>query len=63
MERRDVIVVLCRAAGETGSEAELVATWEANHACCCALHADNAARGDAATLNMIHRCMGLPAVC
>ncbi len=59
MERRDLIIALCHSAGDTGAEEDLVATWEANHACCCAFHVDNAMRGDVATLNNIRRCMGL----
>jgi hypothetical protein len=40
----------------------LVEDWEANHACCCALHLDYAAQGDTKTLNTIRTCMGLPGV-
>ena len=60
MERRDLIVDLCREAGETGSEKEAVEQWEADHACCCTLHADHAAEGDRETLTNIRACMGLP---
>ncbi len=60
MERRDLIVELCREAGDTRLEAEAVEDWEADHACCCTLHVEKAARGDAGTLHNIRACMGLP---
>ncbi len=60
MERRDLIVELCREAGDTRSEAAAVEDWEADHACCCTLHVEKAARGDAGTLHNIRACMGLP---
>lgn len=62
MERRDLILELCREVGETGFEDDIVEEWEANHACCCNLYIDNAAQGDAATLNKIRTCMGLPLI-
>ena len=60
MERQDCIVALCQEAGDTDAEEALIETWEADHACCCALHVDSAARGDITTLNLIRTCMGLP---
>jgi hypothetical protein len=59
MERRDLILELCREAGDTGSEDEIVKEWEANHACYCNLHIDNASQGDVDTLKKIRMCMGL----
>lgn len=60
MERQDCIVALCQEAGDSGPEEALIETWEANHACCCALHVDSAARSDITTLNRVRTCMGLP---
>jgi hypothetical protein len=60
MGRRDLILELCHEAGDSGPEYEIVEDWEANHACCCNLHIDNAAQGDGAMLSEIRRCMGLP---
>ncbi len=60
MERRELILELCRQAGDTGPEDEIIEDWEANHACCCNVYVGNAARGHIATLNEIRRCMGLP---
>lgn len=34
MECRDLILELCREAGDTGPKDEIVKEWEANHACC-----------------------------
>jgi len=59
METQELIVKLCKEAGEQGSERELVEEWEQNHACCCKSHVDDAASGDFAVLNNIRRCMGL----
>ena len=59
MERQDGIVALCQEAGDSGPEEALVDTWEADHAYCCALHVDDAARGDITTLNLIRTCMGI----
>jgi hypothetical protein len=61
-ERQDLIIALCQEAGDTGPLDVLVEDWEANHACCCALHLDYAAQGDTKTLNTIRTCMGLPGV-
>jgi hypothetical protein len=61
-ERQDLIIALCQEAGDTGPLDVLVGDWEANHACCCALHLDHAAQGDTKTLNTIRTCMGLPGV-
>jgi hypothetical protein len=58
-ERQELIIALCREAGETGSPDALIEDWEANHACCCALHLDRATQGDPKTLNAIRTCMGL----
>jgi len=61
-ERQEFIIALCQEAGDTGPPDVLVEDWEANHACCCALHLDHAAQGDTKTLNTIRTCMGLPVV-
>jgi hypothetical protein len=60
--RQEFIMALCQEAGGTGPPAVLVEDWEANHACCCALHLDHAAQGDRKTLNTIRTCMGLEKV-
>jgi hypothetical protein len=60
MNREEFILALCREAGEPGAEAIMLEQWEANHACCCAFHATQAAAGDRATTEAIRRCMGLP---
>ncbi len=59
MGRRELILELCRQAGDTGPEDEIIEDWEANHACCCNFYVGNAARGHVATLNEIRTCMGL----
>ena len=59
MEIREFILELCHEAGDTSSENEIIEEWKVNHACCCRLHVDNAARGDMATLSKIRTCMGL----
>ena len=59
MDRGSLIVALCREAGGTDTETELVEHWEANHACCCAFHAARAGAGDRQALEAIRRCMGL----
>lgn len=59
LEIRELILELCHEAGDTGSEDEIIQEWKANHAYCCRLHVDNAARGDIATLSKIRTCMGL----
>jgi hypothetical protein len=61
-ERPEFIIALCHEAGDTGHSEVLVEDWEANHACCCALHLERAAQGDTKTLNTIRACMGLPEV-
>lgn len=61
-ERQALIIALCQEAGDTGSPDALIEDWEANHACCCALHLDQAAQGDPKTLNAIRTCMGLTLV-
>ena len=61
-KRQEFIMALCQEAGVTGPTDVLVEDWEANHACCCALHLDHAAQGDSKTLNTIRTCMGLPVV-
>ena len=61
-ERQEFIIALCQEAGDTGPPDVLVEDWEANHACCCALHLDHAAQGDTKTLNTIRTCMGLSVV-
>jgi len=61
-ERQELVIALCQEAGDTGSPDIVVDEWEANHACCCALHLDHAAQGDSKTLNTIRTCMGLPKV-
>ena len=61
-ERQEFMIALCQEAGDTGPTDVLVEDWEANHACCCALHLDHAMRGDPKTLNTIRTCMGLPVV-
>ena len=61
-ERQEFIIALCQEAGETGPLDVLVEDWEANHACCCALHLDHAVQGDPKTLHTIRTCMGLPGV-
>jgi hypothetical protein len=58
-EPQDLIVALSEEAGDTGPRDVLVSAWEANHACCCALHLEHAAQGDTKTLNAIRICMGL----
>ena len=60
MARQDCSVALCQEAGDTDAEETLIETWEADHACSCALYVDSAARGDITTLNLIRTCMGLP---
>lgn len=60
MERRDLILELCREVGETGFEDEIVEECEANHACCCNLNVGNAVQGYVDTLNKISTCMELP---
>ena len=52
-ERQEFIMTLRQEAGDTGPPDVLVEEWEANHACCCALHLDRAAQGDTKTLNII----------
>ena len=59
MEARELIVGLCKEAGDRGSEPELVEEWEGNHGCCCKPHVESAAEGDVEVLNNIRRCMGL----
>lgn len=59
IDRRKLILELCHEAGETATDDEILQDWEADHACCCSLHAANAALGDIATLNNIRACMGL----
>ncbi len=59
MEAQELIVKLCKEAGEQGSERELVKEWGGNHACCCKPHVDDAVLGDVVVLNNIRRCMGL----
>jgi hypothetical protein len=44
--RQEFIIALCQEAGDTGPPDVLVEDWEANHACCCALHLDYAVQGD-----------------
>jgi hypothetical protein len=61
-ERQAFIIALCQEAGDTGPPDVLVEDWEANHACCCALHLDHAVQGDPKTLHTIRTCMGLPGV-
>ena len=61
-ERQKLIIALCQEAGDTDSPEVLVEDWEANHACCCALHLDHVAQGDTKTLSSIRTCMGLPTV-
>ena len=61
-ERQACMIALCQEAGDTGPPDVLVEDWEANHACCCALHLDHAVQGDPKTLHTIRTCMGLPGV-
>ena len=61
-KRQEFIMALCQEAGVTGPTDVLVEDWEANHACCCALHLDHAAQGDRTALNTIRTCMGLEKV-
>ena len=44
-EQQEFIIALCQEAGDTGPPDVLVEDWEANHACCCALHLDTQRRG------------------
>ncbi len=60
MERRKLIIELCREAGDNGPEDYIVEDWEADHACCCNFYVDNASQGDIVRLNEIRTCMGLP---
>jgi hypothetical protein len=59
MRREDIVSRLCREAGESGTEAELVEAWEASHGCCCSLHVEKAASGEATVLANVRACMGL----
>ncbi len=60
MDRRQLILALCREAGGTDTETSLIEQWEADHACCCAFHVVRAVAGDRRTLEAIRRCMGIP---
>ncbi len=61
-KRQEFIIALCQEAGDTGPPDVLVEDWEANHACCCALHLGHAVQADPKTLNTIRTCMGLTVV-
>src|SRR6266581_9437288 len=45
-KRQEFIIALCQEAGDTGPPDVLVEDWEANHACCCALHLGHAVQAD-----------------
>ncbi len=59
MEIRELILELCREAGDAGPEDDIVNEWEGDHGCCCKLNAENAALGNVAVLSQIRSCMGL----
>jgi hypothetical protein len=60
MDRSELIIALCREAGDTEDEEPMVAGWEANHGACCEEAIETAATGNPAALLRVRRCMGLP---
>lgn len=60
MTRAELIIALCREAGDSLSDAAIVAGWEANHCGCCSTDVAAAAEGDSTALIRLRLCMGLP---
>ena len=66
MDKNQLIIALCREAGDNGDDEEIIDGWTANHMACCdyddgdGSDIDNAANGDVAALVKVRACCGLP---